>query len=370
MEEKKSKFIEDRANLSDIIRYASCWEDADILMEAIAPKKGGNYLSIASAGDNSFAFLTKNPALVLAIDLNPSQLACTELKKEAFRKLNYEQLLQFLGVHEMNSRRECYLTLRDSLSPSTRQFWDSRPEIIEQGIIHGGKFEDYFRLFRKWCLPFIHSQRTINRLLTSKNEKERCLFYKKTWDNLRWKLLFRLFFSRRVMGKKGRDPEFFKYVETNVASRILTRVEHALTHLPTDTNPYLEYILKGNFDKALPFYLRKENFELIKQNLNQLTLFHGGLKEAFASNAAIKFDGFNLSDIFEYMTPDQYTEELEGILNASQPDARIAFWNMLAKRKEVSSLHDRIDFLNEKADALHKQDKAFFYQAFILGKAK
>ena len=50
--EKKTKF--------DFIRYASVWEDADLLCKALeSVGKGGRLLSIASSGDNAptIAFL-------------------------------------------------------------------------------------------------------------------------------------------------------------------------------------------------------------------------------------------------------------------------------------------------------------------------
>ncbi|MCZ8286509.1 MAG: DUF3419 family protein, partial [Bacteroidia bacterium] len=48
----------------NLIRYANCWEDAGILSEALDIPKGGKILSIASAGDNSFSLLLKEPALL------------------------------------------------------------------------------------------------------------------------------------------------------------------------------------------------------------------------------------------------------------------------------------------------------------------
>ena len=56
--------IEDRARF-DRIRYANCWEDADILLEAMAIKPGGFYLSVSSAGDNRLSLLSGNPAQAL-----------------------------------------------------------------------------------------------------------------------------------------------------------------------------------------------------------------------------------------------------------------------------------------------------------------
>ncbi|MFL5754490.1 MAG: DUF3419 family protein, partial [Bacteroidia bacterium] len=44
--------LTERVNF-EFIRYANCWEDADVLLEGLAPKNGGRILSIASAGDNS-----------------------------------------------------------------------------------------------------------------------------------------------------------------------------------------------------------------------------------------------------------------------------------------------------------------------------
>jgi len=369
MEEKNLDSIENRVNLT-MIRYASCWEDADVLVQALEPKKGGYYLSIASGGDNSLALLASNPAQVLAIDLNPSQLACTELKKEAFRSFSHREVLEFLGVLPCADRKKLYLKLKIQLSDETKYFWDQHLDLIERGIIHVGKFENYFKLFRTRCLPLIHSQKHIQELLQPKSQDARGEFYNKKWNNLRWKLLFKVFFSKRLMGRLGRDREFFKYVTTSVADRILSRAEYALSVLPTDTNPYLGYILTGNFEKNFPFYLREENFEAIRRNLDKLILFKGGLNEVFEAYPSMKFDGFNLSDIFEYMSPEQYAQEMKQILKFSTPGARIAFWNMLAYRKEVPELEDQIEFLEDKASHLHKQDKAFFYQSFVLGEVK
>lgn len=360
--------IEKRARF-DIIRYASCWEDADVLIKALNVKEGGFYLSIASAGDNSLALLSRNPALVLAIDINPVQLACVEIRKIAFNKLSYEELLNFLGVGDSDDRENLYQRLRSDLSDEARLFWDQHLNLINKGIIHVGKFENYFSLFRNRILPLIHNRKKIDQLLSIHDINERTLFYNNTWNTYRWKLLFKIFFSRTMMGKLGRDPEFFKYVETDVASRIFKRAEYALTMLPTDNNPYLEYILKGNFKNSLPFYLRRENFNTIRNNLDKLILFKGNLKEAFQKNPQTKFDGFNLSDIFEYMNYNQYEEEIRHILGYVNPGARLVYWNMLADRKQIKGLENHLRFLDQEASELFLQDKAFFYKSLIVGEA-
>ncbi|OPX30353.1 MAG: hypothetical protein B1H08_01960 [Candidatus Omnitrophica bacterium 4484_171] len=361
--------IEERAQF-DFIRYSNCWEDADILLRALRVKEGGIYLSIASAGDNSFSLLANNPSKVIAIDINSVQLACVELRKIAFQNLSYEELLKFLGVNKSTDRESVYTKIKHNLSSEAQEFWNAHPDFINKGIIHIGKFENYFRLFRNRILPLVHNKSTVGELLNARTKDERLEFYAKKWNTFRWKLLFKIFFSRKVMGRLGRDPEFFKYVETDVASRIFKRAEHALTILPTDKNPYLEYILTGNFQRALPFYLRPENFDSIRRNLNKLVIFKGDLRQAFKSYGTTKFDGFNLSDIFEYMSYQQYLEELKHVIGASKKGTRIVYWNMLADRKYVEELKDKIEFLDETASQLHREDKAFFYKSLIIGEVK
>ena len=74
------------------------------------------------------------------------------------------------------------------------------------------------------------------------------------------------------MGKLGRDKAFFRYVNVNVAEHILERTKYAITELDTSQNSYLHYIINGNYDKVLPVAYRKENFDIIKKNIDKLIL--------------------------------------------------------------------------------------------------
>ena len=53
-------------------------------------------LSIASAGDNSFACLLLNPEKVVSIDTNITQIYLVELKKTAIKYLSYKEFLILL----------------------------------------------------------------------------------------------------------------------------------------------------------------------------------------------------------------------------------------------------------------------------------
>ncbi|MGA7340210.1 MAG: DUF3419 family protein [Terracidiphilus sp.] len=353
----------ERADFSKI-RYAQCWEDADILLEALVPGPGKRCLSIASAGDNTLALLARSPDYVLAIDLSPAQLACLELRVAAFRCLQHPELLALVGSRTCDNRLQLYRRCRDSLTAQSISFWDQHSKLIERGIGDAGKFENYFRIFRENVLPLIHGRRRIRELLESKLREQRIAFYQRAWDNWRWRALFQIFFSRRIMGAAGRDPEFFRYVEGSVAKRILARTYHALTELEPAENPYLHWILNGRHGGVFPFALREENFESIRRNLDRLEWRQEALESVVDREQS--FDCFNLSDIFEYMSQENYAQELGRVLSMARAGARLAYWNMLTPRSRPEELAGILDSLTELSSDLFARDKAFFYSAFIV----
>jgi S-adenosylmethionine-diacylglycerol 3-amino-3-carboxypropyl transferase len=347
----------------DFIRYGNCWEDADVLCDALVPAPGKRVLSIASAGDNCLA-LAAEGAEVVAADLSLPQLACLELRCAAFRRLDHGQVLAFLGVQATDDRLTTYQRrLQDELTPAARGFWDAQPAALSRGIIHTGKMEGYFRLFRRWVLPLVHSRRTLDRLLEPKDRAGREEFFPR-WNNRRWRWAFQLFFNRFLMGRLGRDPEFFRYVEQGVARHFLQRARHGLTVLPTHANPFLDFIVHGNFPRSLPRYLRPEQFDKVRAGLCRLTWHHGSIEQVGRRCSQEGFDAFNLSDIFEYLDVETSRDLYRALVDVARPGARLAYWNTLVPRSRPAELAARVTPLTELSRELFERDLAFFYGAF------
>ena len=365
----ESEKIENRASF-DIIRYAQVWEDADLLVEALQIKPEDTVLSIASAGDNAFALLAQGPCKVHAVDLSFAQIACCELRVAMYRQLSHQKHLVFSGVVPGEMDRAAVFKTLD-LAPGVRAYWEHNMSLIKTGFMAQGKFERYFRLFRKRALPLVHTRREVDALVTPKTAKERRSFYDKAWNNRRWRMMFHIFFSRFVMGRLGRDKEFFAFVEGSVADRILMRAEHALAALDTSENPYLHFILYGQYTTALPYALREENYNKIRGNLDRIE-FRKISIEDFAAGFDGRINAFNLSDIFEYMTPEGMDTLYETMLQKAAPGARFAYWNMLAPRQCSSALRARYGVTTDEAQnaAYLLRDKAFFYSKFYLDKVK
>lgn len=348
----------------DFIRYGSVWEDADVLCAALeAVARGGRILSIASAGDNALALLTLDPAEVVAADVSAAQIACLELRIAAFRSLDDSALLAFLGVTPSSLRLATYRELRPALSRRSAEFWDAHPGPVTSGVIHAGKFERYLRAFRRYVLPLMHSAGTVDELCRPHSIEEQRAFYRRRWDSRRWRGLFLLFFSRWVMGRLGRDPAFFDHVEGPVGERILARTRHALTELPVNSNPFLIYIMTGNYRPgAMPRYLRPEHTGAIRSRLDRIRPVEGAVERVDHG----RFDGFNLSDIFEYMSPAEHEHCYAALLDRANAGARLAYWNLLAPRSCPAAQSRRVRPLTDLASSLHAQDRAWFYQRFHL----
>lgn len=350
----------------DHIRYGQCWEDADILLAALNIQPHHVCLSIASAGDNTLAMLSRSPQQVVAVDLSPAQLACLELRVAAYRELTHAELLILMGSRMGGDRQSLYQRCRHQLSSSARHFWDGHGDAIDRGIGSAGKFERYFALFRRYILPLVHDQHQIQQLLHGGTMAQRTAFYEQKWNSWLWRSLFRLFFSRQVMGRAGRDPSFFKYVEGNVADRILDRTRYALTHLNPADNPYLHWILTGHHPTALPYALRPENFDKIRANLDRLTWHCISLEDYLNHIGENTIDCYNLSDIFEYLSPENYQYLLRRLVRSGRLGGRLAYWNMLTPRSRPATMAKQLKPLTDLARSLHAQDNAFFYSAFIV----
>ena len=349
-----------------IIRYAQCWEDADVLLEALDIQPDEVCLSIASGGDNTLSLLTRRPRKVIAVDLSPAQMACLEIRMAAYRDLSHPELLELMGARASDRRDALYARLRPRLSVAARTLWDARTDAIALGIGGAGKFETYMRLFRHYVLPLIHGRRRLETLFQERSPEDRKRFYERRWDGWRWRLLVRMFCSQAVSEKLGRDPRFFRYAEGDVAAQVLASARRALVQLDPSRNPYLHWIAFGDYGDDLPHALRPENFDPIRENLDRLDLKTGAVEDLLAELPADSIARFNMSDVFEYMSAEDAARLLREIVRVGRPQGRVVYWNTFVPRSRPAALADRLRPLSTLSARLHQLDKVFFYRALVV----
>lgn len=348
----------------DLIRYANCWEDAHVLLRGLNPDPGSKFLSIGSAGDNSFSLLTTNPELVVAVDVNPIQLFLIELKCAAIRELSYEEVLQFLGFRTSENRLLFFDRIKHELSNECLGYWELHREQLNLGIISQGKFEGYFQLFVRRILPWIHTQKRVEALLAPKPASEQQLYYENRWNTWRWRFLFKIFFSKFIMGRYGRDPEFLKEVEVSVGRTIYNKAGNHLRNPLAQRNFMLRYTLTASFGDLLPHYLQPENFPVVKANLGKLQLVQGYAEDAIRLHGPFRY--MNLSNIFEYMDPELFRQTAKQLIDSLEKGGRLAYWNLLVPRHIASEFPSEIKGLTELSAELSASDNGFFYNQFLV----
>ena len=349
----------------DHIRYAQVWEDADVLRAALRVAPGDTVVSIASAGDNALALLAQGAGQVIAVDLNPAQLACLRLRIAAYRVLDHGALLELIGSRPSARRAELLDRAARELDGEDQAFWGAlKGEVVRHGAGGVGKFERYFRLFRTAILPWVHRRATVQALLTPRPTDERAAFYDRSWNTPGWRLLLKGFFSRTTMGRLGRDPAFFDHVQGSVADHVAGMTRQALVEQDPSANPYLAWILTGRHGETLPLALRAESFDPIRERLDRIEPRLCTI--AALAQQGVKADAFNLSDIFEYMSPQAHADAYASVLAAARPGARLAYWNMMAPRRAPLALQSRVTPRPDIEAALRPVDKAFFYRDFVV----
>jgi S-adenosylmethionine-diacylglycerol 3-amino-3-carboxypropyl transferase len=328
------------------IPYAQSWEDADVLLEALQVDSADTCLSVASAGDNTLALVGAGARRVIAADLSPAQIACLELRVAAYRNLRHAEFLELLGQNPSKQRLDLYHRCREDLSTPSRRFWDRRRRLILQGIVHSGRFERVLGFLRRFVLPLVHGRKKIERLFQMTTEEERHDFYDREWNNQRWKILCNF-----LLGKANES----------VVQILNRRIPNALVKIPPQKNPYLQWILSGRYVSALPYALRPENFDRIRQNLDSLEWHCSSVEEVIAELPDDVLHCCNLSNIFEHVSPEAYKRMLDEIIRVSAPGCRLIYWNIAAQRRCPPVLADRLRQRRDIAVRLHRKDKAFFH---------
>lgn len=357
-----------RKKVFEDILYAQCWEDPNLDRTALKINSGDVVFSITSGGCNTLSFLLDDPATVIALDISPYQNYLLELKIAAFKRLRYDEVLEFVGVRDSSRRQRLYQLLRSDLSDRAREYWDRQETKIREGVIHCGRYEDYMRLLRRWVQRLI-GRSTIQELFAARTAAERLETYHNRWENVSWWILTRLLLSRATMTLLF-DRAFFRYLDRSfsLGKHFAQRVKYALTELPVRENYFLAYILLGRYysEAHLPPYLKRENFSAIRERIGRVQIVTDSCEHYFASLPEESISKFNFSNIFEWMSPETYEEILKQTIRVAKEDALLTYRNLLVHRERPQSLAPKIRSLRTLAESLHRKDLSFIYSNYVV----
>lgn len=349
------------------ILFAQCWEDAEMDRQALRLEPGSVALVVTSGGCTALNLALERPDRIIAVDLNSAQTSLLELKVAGARALDHGEYLELLGVRPSQQRRELYRACRSHLPSGSVQFWDANEKLIEGNLLRSGRYEQYLGACRKLLL-LIQGRRRIQQLFELESAEDRRRFYRDEWDGTRWRLFFRAFFSRPVLGRFGLDPAFFTYVDgvTSFGEHFRRLAEHVIVDLPARDNYFLAQICLGGYlnERSVPPYLQAGNFDSLKRSVDRIETRTAELESLLQSLPDESIDAFALSNVFEWVPQDVFERILGEVYRVGTPGARMCYRNLLVRRTHPTSRDGQFQPDRDLADRLLFQDRSFVYSNF------
>jgi len=345
------------------INYSQCWEDTNLLKKALIVTSDDTVLSITSGGDNTLALLLQRPKKIFSIDINPIQNYLAELKLQSSKALGREQYLEFLGVHDSKKRAYYYDQASGFLSHDACSWFNENIQLIEDGVIHGGKFERYLNGFRKFLLPLAHSKQIVSRFVNQSNLQDQIIFYKKVWNTWRWRFFFNVATNSSLLRKYAR--------QTGAANNqtgdnsYLKRLEQLVHRKPLKSNYYMCYALLGKYGESLPDYLLEKNYGKLQNSSLDVCEFRDEDLLSFLNktpdNSLTKY---NLSDSFEFLEEEDAVKIWEEITRTAKKGAVVAYWCNQLEHIPPHKLKQNVVRNADLESDLQKQDRLYFYRSF------
>lgn len=318
--------------VADILYFAQVREDARAELEALHPRADDTVVVVSSGGCTALSLLATGAGRVVAVDRNATQNHMVELKAAASH-LGAAEAIGFLGGSPSARRGADYASLRESLSPQARRYWDSRAAAVRRGVLSAGASERFISAIVTMLQVAVHPRSRVARMLACATIDEQRAVFEQEWNTRRWRALFAVLCNRFAF-RSTYPAAFFEHVENpSFALHFRGLAEHALTALPVSDNYFLHQMLTGRYPAdvsgGVPAYLSTDGADAVARGAERLTLVDGGMTEYLRTCASRSVNAFALSNICEWMEPLQIDELFREVLRTAAPGARLVYRNFV-----------------------------------------
>jgi len=372
--------------------YNQIWEDPRVDAEALRIGPETSLLTISSGGCNILNYLVHRPRRIVAVDLNANHMALTRLKLAAIRHLpDYQTFYQFFGYgrHRDNvANYERYL--RDKLDPLTRAFWESsdwpgrkigprRINYFKRGLYEHAKLGQFFRVVHGLARKM---RRDPARLLAARTVAEQERIFDDSFAPL---------FNNRLVRWMGRQPVAVYSLgippsqhaamleeQEGDGARLFEmykgRIRRLACGFPLDDNYFTWQAFGRRYDhegrRALPDYLKEENYETIRSLVDRVETHVASLTDQLRTEQPGSLNAFVLLDSQDWMPPPVIDELWGEIARVGGPDTRVIFRTAGEKSPVETALSPanraRFHYDEQRSRELHAQDRSAIYGMFHL----
>jgi len=372
--------------------YNQIWEDPRVDAQALAMGHHSRILTISSGGCNVLNYLVHRPERIVAVDLNANHMALTRLKLAALRHLpDYDSFYRFFGYGKHPDNVPAYQRhIRDHLDPMTRSFWETsdwpgravgpkRISYFRRGLYDQAKLGQFFRVVHGIAKA---ARRDPARLLRAQSVAEQERIFDELFDPL---------FRNRIVRWLGRQPVAVYSLgippsqhaamleeQQNDGAKLFDmyrdRVRRLGCGFPLDDNYFAWQAFGRRYDhegrKALPDYLKRENYETIKAMVDRVETHVASLGDYLRTESRGGLNSFILLDSQDWMPPSVIDELWTLIGGVGGPGTRVIFrtaGELSPVDKALSPGTRRLfDAERERARELHLQDRSAIYGMFHL----
>ncbi|MCF3639360.1 DUF3419 family protein [Rhizobium sp. TRM95111] len=370
--------------------YPQIWEDPAVDIDAMALAPGHRIVTIGSGGCNMLAYLSRSPARIDVVDLNPHHIALNRLKLAVFRHMpSHADVVRFLSGQVTVTNRQTYeLFIEPKLDAATQQYWSSRDLFGRRRI---GVFNR--NIYRTGLLGrFITLGHVMARLhgvdprefAETRSMREQRQFFDTRIAPLFDRPLIRWMTSRKAsLFGLGIPPQQFDELASlsdgkSLAPVLRQRLEKLTCHFPLRDNYFAWQAFARRYplphEGSLPDYLAEANYERIRDNSTNVAVHHANFTELLAGKPANSVDRFVLLDAQDWMT-DAQLNALWSEISRTATDGAIVIFRTAA---EASILEGRVsgavldlwDYDRDRSRALGARDRSAIYGGFHIYRKK
>jgi S-adenosylmethionine-diacylglycerol 3-amino-3-carboxypropyl transferase len=342
------------------IIFGQVREDAAVEVAAFALREPPEAaFCIGSGGCTAFSLLIGAPETLHVVDINPAQVHLLELKKAAFERLPYPDMLRCMTA----DARPAFPALRPFLTPEAGAFWDQRGALLALGLNQCGIVDRKLRQALRLFLPLLLGRRRIEAVFASSDLSTQRRLYQAYWDNWRWRAIFRWALSRPVL-RLVYGQKLVERVPAGFPRLMKQRIDAAFLDSPLRENGYLWQTFLERYppcEAGLPLYLQKEHHSLVSTGMTRVTLAHGDAAAWLAQQPPASIGFFALSNILEVTTPEYTAGLVQAILKAAKPEAVVCTRSIFPPRADdLCRYQGRLTRDDELSEKLMQLDRSLF----------
>jgi len=370
--------------------YNQIWEDPRVDAEALGIGPDSQLLTISSGGCNVLNYLVHRPKRIVAVDLNANHMALTRLKLAAIKHLpDYESFYNFFGFGQHNDNLANYRRyIRDHLDDQTRRFWETsdwpgqaigpkRINYFKKGLYDQAKLGQFFRVVHGIAKA---ARRDPARLLSAQSKADQ----EKIFDEY-----FGVLFENRFVRWMGRQPVavYSLGIPPSQHAAMLAesggngqklfetykqRIRRLACGFPLEENYFAWQAFGRRYDhegrKALPDYLREENYATIREMVDRVETHVASLGDYLATAEPGSLNGFILLDSQDWMPPNVIEGLWSEIARVGAPDTKVIFRTAGEKSPVEEALSPEtkacFHYDEPRSQELHMKDRSAIYGMF------